>query len=53
MILLYFELKIDLTIAMIALLFSGDLTELYVGSLKGILENAWNKVASAFKQSTV
>ncbi len=52
MILLYFELKIDLTIAMIALVFSGDLTELYVGSLKGMLENAWSKIASKFRKTT-
>lgn len=34
--LLYFDLKVDLTVAIIAIIFSGDLTELYVGSLKDI-----------------
>jgi len=52
MILLYFELKIDLTIAMIALVFSGDLTELYVGSLRGILSKVWQRIKANFKRTT-
>lgn len=35
-ILLYFQIKINLTVAIIAIIFSGDLTELYVGSLKDL-----------------
>lgn len=40
---LYFQLKVDLTLAIIAIVFCGDLTELYAGSLRGIFENAYAK----------
>jgi CHASE2 domain-containing sensor protein len=36
-ILLYFQIKINLTVAIIAIIFSGDLTELYIGSLKDLV----------------
>ncbi len=39
-----FNYKVDLTIAIIALVFSGDLTELYVGSLKDLSGRALNKI---------
>lgn len=34
--LLFFEVKINLTLAIIAIVFSGDLTELYIGSLRDL-----------------
>jgi CHASE2 domain-containing sensor protein len=40
---LHFQLKVDLTLAIIAIVFCGDLTELYAGSLRGIFENAYAK----------
>jgi CHASE2 domain-containing sensor protein len=42
MILLYFQVKINLTVAIIAIIFSGDLTELYIGSLRD-LALKWSK----------
>lgn len=50
---LYFQLKVDLTLAIIAIVFCGDLTELYAGSLKGIFENAYAKLTgqkSSYKE---
>ena len=46
-----FNVKIDLTIAFVGLVFSGDLTELYVGSLQHIGKNVWNKLLSLFKKT--
>ncbi len=34
--LLYFDFKLDLTIAIVAVIFTGDLTELYIGSLRDL-----------------
>jgi CHASE2 domain-containing sensor protein len=42
LILLYFQIKINLTVAIIAIVFSGDLTELYIGSLRDITLK-WSK----------
>jgi len=42
--LLIFNWKMDLTLAIIAIIFSGDLTELYVGSLKPLGERAVRKI---------
>jgi CHASE2 domain-containing sensor protein len=42
-VMLKFDFKLDLTFAMIVILLSGDLTELYIGSLKGIAINLWYK----------
>lgn len=46
---LYFQLKVDLTLAIIAIVFCGDLTELYAGSLRGISENIYAKLTSKKK----
>jgi CHASE2 domain-containing sensor protein len=43
-----FDYKVDLTIAIIALVFSGDLTELYVGSLKDLSARAVDKFRHLF-----
>tara|TARA_R110002050_G_scaffold286088_1_gene436071 strand:+ start:13750 stop:14967 length:1218 start_codon:yes stop_codon:yes gene_type:complete len=42
LILLYFQIKVNLTIAIIAIIFSGDLTELYIGSLRD-MALTWTK----------
>ena len=42
-ILLFFQYKVNLTLAIIAIVFSGDLTELYIGSLRD-LSLKWLKV---------
>lgn len=42
--LLNFQLKINITVAVIALVFSGDLTELYIGSLRGMALNFGRKL---------
>ena len=43
LVLLFLDYKLDLTFAIVCLVFSGDLTELYVGSLQGIGEKAYTK----------
>jgi CHASE2 domain-containing sensor protein len=43
-VLLYFQIRINLTIAIIAIIFSGDLTELYIGSLRGIMIKLLRKI---------
>ncbi len=42
--LLKFNLKVDLTVAILAIIFSGDLTELYVGSLKDLAIKFYQKI---------
>ena len=49
-VLLYFQVRINLTIAIIAIILSGDLTELYIGSLRGILLRLLRKVGFKLKQ---
>lgn len=48
--LLNFNLKADLTLAIVAIIFSGDLTELYVGSLKDIGLMFLDKIKPFFKR---
>lgn len=43
LVLLFLDYKLDLTFAIVCLVFSGDLTELYVGSLQGIGEKTFKK----------
>lgn len=49
-ILLYFNIKINLTIAIIAIIFSGDLTELYIGSLKDLAIIWYKKIDLKLEQ---
>lgn len=35
-VLLYFQIRLNLTVGIVAIIFSGDLTELYIGSLRGL-----------------
>ncbi len=42
--LLNFQIKLNLTVTLIAIAFSGDLTELYYGSVKGLALRQWEKI---------
>lgn len=44
LLLLYFHVKLDFTFAILTILLSGDLTELYVGSLRELSKNAIQKM---------
>jgi hypothetical protein len=46
--LLYFHVKLDFTFAILTILLSGDLTELYVGSLRELAGNAIKRVRARF-----
>ena len=45
----WLSIKVELTVAFLALVFSGDLTELYIGSLKHLGANAFRKVKGLFR----
>ncbi|MFT4754509.1 MAG: CHASE2 domain-containing sensor protein [Salibacteraceae bacterium] len=49
-ILLYFQIRLNLTIAIIAIIFSGDLTELYIGSLRGLTIKGLRKLGLKLKK---
>ncbi|HBH07682.1 MAG TPA: hypothetical protein DDX92_13885 [Flavobacteriales bacterium] len=48
LLLLYFHVKLDFTFAILTILLSGDLTELYVGSLRELAGNAIKRVRARF-----
>lgn len=52
-VLLYFQIRLNLTIAIIAIIFSGDLTELYIGSLRGLSIKGLRKLGFKLKDYEV
>lgn len=48
LLLLNFQIKVNLTIALIAIAFSGDLTELYYGSVKGLAQRQIQRVRNKY-----
>ncbi|MGB0392120.1 MAG: CHASE2 domain-containing protein [Salibacteraceae bacterium] len=49
-VLLYFQVRLNLTVAIIAIILSGDLTELYIGSLRGLTIKALKKIGFKLKE---